>query len=101
MIHKSDRVVITGCGGMLGEAVYAVFKGQCEVHASDIDVNTPWLDRLDVSNAKDVDIYLQKVKPNYIVHLAACQKANRQSEQHDQLAEWGYHLIFQSKCRPF
>jgi dTDP-4-dehydrorhamnose reductase len=71
MIHKSDRVVITGCGGMLGEAVYAVFKGQCEVHASDIDVNTPWLDRLDVSNAKDVDIYLQKVKPNYIVHLAA------------------------------
>lgn len=71
MIHKSDRVVITGCGGMLGEAVYAVFKGQCEVHASDIDVNTPWLDRLDVSNAKDVDNYLQKVKPNYIVHLAA------------------------------
>lgn len=71
MIHKSDRVVITGCGGMLGEAVYAVFKGQCEVYASDIDVNTPWLDRLDVSNAKDVDSYLQKVKPNYIVHLAA------------------------------
>ncbi len=71
MIHKSDRVVITGCGGMLGEAVYAVFKGQCQVFASDIDVNTPWLDRLDVSNAKDVDNYLQKVKPNYIVHLAA------------------------------
>ncbi len=71
MIHKSDRVVITGCGGMLGEAVYAVFKGHCQVHASDIDVNTPWLDRLDVSNSKDVDIYLQKVKPNYIVHLAA------------------------------
>ncbi len=71
MIHRSDRVVITGCGGMLGEAVYAVFKGQCQVFASDIDVNTPWLDRLDVSNTKDVDNYLQKVKPNYIVHLAA------------------------------
>lgn len=26
MIHKSDRVVITGCGGMLGEAVYDVFE---------------------------------------------------------------------------
>ncbi len=71
MIHATDRVVITGCGGMLGEAVYAVFKDACVVHASDIDVNTPWLDRLDVSNAKDVDAYLEKVKPNYIVHLAA------------------------------
>jgi dTDP-4-dehydrorhamnose reductase len=71
MIHKSDRVVITGCGGMLGEAVYSVFNGKCELHASDIDVNTPWLERLDVSNSKDVDTYLEKVKPNYIVHLAA------------------------------
>ncbi len=71
MIHKSDRVVITGCGGMLGEAVYEVFKDSCKVYASDIDVNTPWLDRLDVSKAKDVDVYLGKVKPNYIVHLAA------------------------------
>lgn len=71
MIHKSDRVVITGCGGMLGEAVYQVFKDACELHASDRDVNTPWLERLDVANAKDVAVYLEKIKPNYIVHLAA------------------------------
>lgn len=71
MIHKSDRVVITGCGGMLGEAVYEVFKDTCHVYASDIDVNTPWLEKLDVSNSKDVKKYLEKVKPNFIVHLAA------------------------------
>src|ERR1700730_2072351 len=71
MIHKSDRVVITGCGGMLGEAVYQVFKDACEVYASDIDVNAPWLDRLDVSSAKDVRAYLDRVKPNYIIQLAA------------------------------
>ena len=71
MIHKSDRVVITGCGGMLGEAVYDVFKDVCHVYATDRDVNTPWLERLDVSSAKDVAVYLNKVKPNYIVHLAA------------------------------
>lgn len=71
MIHPSDRVVITGCGGMLGEAVYEVFKSHCLVRASDINVNTPWLERLDVSSAKDVHEYLNKIKPNYIVHLAA------------------------------
>ncbi len=71
MIHKSDRVVITGCGGMLGEAVYAVFKDACNVYASDIDLNVPWLDKLDVSKAKDVGVYLEKIKPNYIVHLPA------------------------------
>src|SRR5262249_28321118 len=67
----SDRVVITGCGGMLGEAVYAVFQGTCQVLASDIDVNEPWLERLDGANAADVARYLDRVKPNYILHLAA------------------------------
>jgi dTDP-4-dehydrorhamnose reductase len=71
MIHETDRVVITGCGGMLGDAVYDEFKGACKVYASDIDVNTPWLERLDVSSAKDVDDYLRRIKPNYIVHLPA------------------------------
>lgn len=71
MIHKSDRVVITGCGGMLGEAVYAEFKDACVVHASDIDVNEPWLERLDVAATKEVERYLNNIKPNYIVHLAA------------------------------
>ena len=71
MIHPSDRVVITGCGGMLGEAVYEVFKDHCQVRASDIDVNAPWLEHLDVSLAKDVQEYLNRIKPNYIVHLAA------------------------------
>lgn len=71
MIHKSDRVAITGCGGMLGAAVYEVFRDCCEVHASDIDVNAPWLERLDVASAKDVRAYMENLKPNYIIHLAA------------------------------
>ena len=56
---------------MLGEAVYDVFKDACQVRASDIDLNVPWLERLDVRAPKEVAAYLQKVKPNYIVHLAA------------------------------
>ena len=71
MIHKSDRVAITGCGGMLGAAVYEEFRDCCEVHASDIDVNAPWLERLDVASARDVRTYMENLKPNYIIHLAA------------------------------
>ena len=56
---------------MLGAAVYEVFKDCCEVHASDIDVNAPWLERLDVASAREVRTYLENLKPNYIVHLAA------------------------------
>jgi dTDP-4-dehydrorhamnose reductase len=56
---------------MLGAAVYEVFKVCCEVHPSDIDVNAPWLERLDVASAKDVRTYMENLKPNYIIHLAA------------------------------
>lgn len=71
MIHRSDRVMITGCGGMLGEAVYAEFKDVCNVYASDIDLNVPWLERLDVADSKAVREYTDRIKPNYIIHLAA------------------------------
>lgn len=71
MIQKSDRIVATGCGGMLGEAVFETFKNICEFHPSDIDINTPWLEKLDVSSPKDVASYLKKIKPNFIIHLAA------------------------------
>lgn len=56
---------------MLGEAVYDVFRNVCNVCASDIDLNTPWLERLDVRNTRDVSSYLNKIKPNFIIHLAA------------------------------
>jgi dTDP-4-dehydrorhamnose reductase len=56
---------------MLGEAVYAEFKDVCQVYASDIDINAPWLERVDVSNEKEVDAHTNRIKPNYIIHLAA------------------------------
>lgn len=71
MIRKDEVMVITGCGGMLGEAVYKQFKSRCNVRATDIDVNEPWLERLDVASQKDVERYLHEVRPSYILHLAA------------------------------
>ncbi|PIP86869.1 NAD(P)-dependent oxidoreductase [Candidatus Campbellbacteria bacterium CG22_combo_CG10-13_8_21_14_all_36_13] len=71
MINKEDKIVITGCGGMLGEAVYSEFKDICKVYASDIDLNEDWLEYLDVSSANAVAEYLENIKPDYIIHLAA------------------------------
>lgn len=71
MIKKNDVVLITGCGGMLGEAVYMQFKDICRVYPTDIDLNESWLTYLDVTDHKKIDKLLATIKPNYIIHLAA------------------------------
>ncbi len=71
MINKNNRVLITGCGGMLGEAVYAEFKDKCLVYATDIDLNESWLTHLDVSSAEEAKKCFEKIKPDFVVHLAA------------------------------
>lgn len=71
MIKKRDKILMTGCGGMLGEAVYKEFSGNCEVIASDIDLNEKWLSYLDVSDSAAVRKYCADINPDYIIHLAA------------------------------
>ncbi len=56
---------------MLGEAVYGRFSGRCITRATDIDLNEPWLEYLDVSDKKQVFEFGRKIKPNFIIHLAA------------------------------
>lgn len=68
---KKQALLITGCGGMLGEAVYHRFRNRFKVYATDIDLNEPWLKYLDVSDIKAVFDYGQKIKPDFIIHLAA------------------------------
>ncbi|MEK7509233.1 MAG: SDR family oxidoreductase [Patescibacteria group bacterium] len=71
MITTNDTVLITGCGGMLGEGVYKRFKDHVKVFATDIDLNEPWLTHLDVRDATEVEKRLDEIRPDYIVHLAA------------------------------
>lgn len=68
---KKQVIAITGCGGMLGEAVYPVFSERYQVYASDVDVNESWLESLDVTDKNAVREHLEHVKPDAIVHLAA------------------------------
>ena len=71
MITKDSKVLITGCGGMLGEGVYKQFADRSNVLATDIDLNEPWLTLLDVRKKDDVIKTIEAFQPDYIVHLAA------------------------------
>ena len=71
MITPETKVLVTGCGGMLGEAVYEHFKGICKLFPTDIDLNEPWLEYLDVTDYARVKEKIQQIKPDYILHLAA------------------------------
>lgn len=71
MIKQNSKILITGCGGMLGEGVYQEFFGKSNVFATDIDLNETWLSYLDVSVKEDVENNFNKIKPDYAIHLAA------------------------------
>lgn len=84
MIDK--RVLITGCGGMLGEATYSVFSRHYRsVLATDIDLNESWLSMLDVRDLKACEAIFAEYKPNIVLHLAAhtdleyCEKNHEDS----------------------
>lgn len=66
------NVLITGCGGMLGSAIYPYFlSSYTTVVASDKVVSEPWLQSLDV---RDEDAFIKcfnSVNPDLVLHLAA------------------------------
>lgn len=73
-MNQKECVLITGCGGMLGKAVYekATKKyGVDNVHATDIDINEKWLSMLDVRDIKAYEKAFIDLKPSIVIHLAA------------------------------
>ena len=69
---KKEKVFITGCGGMLGNAVYPFFKSwYSHVLATDRVVNEPWLLPLDVRDETKMKEMFAKYQPDIILHLAA------------------------------
>jgi dTDP-4-dehydrorhamnose reductase len=71
-MNSDDRVLITGCGGMLGDAVYETFSGRYRhVYATDIALSEPWLTPLDVREMGDCERAFAAVRPTIVLHLAA------------------------------
>lgn len=56
---------------MLGEAVYQQLKDKYEVYATDIHTGESWLKHFDVADAEEVLNRGLKIKPDFIIHLAA------------------------------
>jgi dTDP-4-dehydrorhamnose reductase len=70
---KNERVLITGAGGMLGNAVFPYFASRFDsVVATDKDVNEPWLTHLDVRDTTEVRKTFEEIRPTLVLHLAAC-----------------------------
>jgi dTDP-4-dehydrorhamnose reductase len=70
MITKK-RIYIAGCGGMLGEAFYRVFKDDFELKCTDKDVNSEWLSLLDFRDFDNYKRDVEEFKPDYLFHLGA------------------------------
>lgn len=72
MRFENAKVLITGCGGMLGNAIYPYFLDSCgEVYASDKVISELWLHDLDVRNYDKVKEVFESFQPDLVLHLAA------------------------------
>ena len=71
-MNSDARVLVTGSGGMLGDAVYRTFSESYQhVHATDLVPNEPWLAHLDVRDLGDCERAFADVRPTIVLHLAA------------------------------
>ena len=70
-----QRVLITGCGGMLGNAIYPYFRDRCShVLATDIQIEPDeqnWLSYLDARDPVGMAKAFADFKPDLVLHLAA------------------------------
>jgi dTDP-4-dehydrorhamnose reductase len=70
---ENERVLITGAGGMLGNAVYPYFSSRfANLTATDKDVNESWLSHLDIRDKAELRRHFATIKPTLVLHLAAC-----------------------------
>lgn len=69
---KLGKVFITGCGGMLGSAIYPYFASLYEnILATDKVVTEKWLIKLDVRDNSHLSKIFEEYKPDLVIHLAA------------------------------
>lgn len=98
-LDKQTKVYIAGCGGMLGDAVYNYFSQRTTVKATDIDLNTNWLEYADVRDYSQMEQSIFEFKPDLIINLAAltdleyCEKNQESSWLTNALGEENIALI--------
>jgi len=69
---KNEKILITGCGGMLGSSMYGICRDTgAKVLATDIDLNEAWLEHLDVRDIQECERVFGGFKPTMTLHMAA------------------------------
>lgn len=69
---KHSRVFITGCGGMLGNAIYPYFAARYKhVLVTDKERSETWLKKLDVRDDDQLRGHFKNFRPDLVLHLAA------------------------------
>ena len=87
MWTRAKRVLITGCGGMLGQAMYQGFTARaCRVAATDKAPNARWLTKLDVRDDDALFAAFEDFGPDLVVNLAA-ETDLEFCERHPDIAE--------------
>ena len=71
ILDKKTKILITGCGGMLGDAFYNLYYNKLNIRPTDIDLNTDWLEYLDVRDFREFRQIALEYEPDVIMHLAA------------------------------
>lgn len=83
---NGTKIYIAGCGGMLGQSVYGLFSKVGVVNATDIDVNEPWLEYVDVRDYRSIEESIKRFKPDLIINLAA--KTDMEECEREQENAW-------------
>jgi dTDP-4-dehydrorhamnose reductase len=66
------RILLTGCGGMLGSAMYDRLPAfGHELLATDLVADEAWLRQLDVRDKRAVEAEIDRFRPDAVFHLAA------------------------------
>lgn len=66
------KILITGCGGMLGSAMYPTMRAfGHDVRATDLVADEDWLRPLDVRDWEAVEREIETFRPDAVYHLAA------------------------------
>jgi dTDP-4-dehydrorhamnose reductase len=65
------KIYISGCGGMLGDAFYKLFKATHELKCTDIDLNEDYLSYCDIRNFQSYRRDVGMFNPDYLFHLGA------------------------------